>query len=281
MEVDDNATSPPQAREPRPDRVPASTTGRAFLVDSDSPSVSDSDDGWVRGRWRARSRSKSARAGRGPPTGLDDVDARGYSAGGDDSDEIVILGESTNRSQSPYDPAIHTIEEVDVPNSSPVHGEDAVGGVVGVGAWGPLSHGEGMDLDLVTDVAGAGDGARSGVSGLDSGQQASLRAAGAGVGLSAVHGVSARNSANLAESGDVEMEMVTTSRHRDDQQGSSEGHAGDGACDGDNDDVPVGGGRLALDGLDGRRSPTGQRANANRLARQRKTARQRGRQSRP
>ena len=177
MEVDDDATSPPQAREPRPDRVPASTTGRAFLVDGDSPSVSDSDDGWVRGRQRARSWSKSARAGRGPPTGLDDVDARGYSAGGDDSDEIVILGESTNRSQSPYDPAIHTMEEVDVSNSSPVHGEPALRGGVGVGAWGPPHDGEGMDLDSVTDMAGAGDGARADVGRLGLGQ-VSVREAG-------------------------------------------------------------------------------------------------------
>jgi hypothetical protein len=49
MDVDDCAASPPSARETR---VPARTTGRAFPVDSDSPSVSDSDDGWVRGRRR-------------------------------------------------------------------------------------------------------------------------------------------------------------------------------------------------------------------------------------
>ena len=42
---------------------------------------------------------------------FDGEDVRGYSAGGDDSDEVVILGESTTRSESPYDPAIHTMEE--------------------------------------------------------------------------------------------------------------------------------------------------------------------------
>ena len=64
------------------------------------------------------------RPGRGPTPGLDDKDAAGYSAGGGDhSDDIVILGESATRSQSPYD----------------------------------------HDLDSVTDMADAGDGARSGV----------------------------------------------------------------------------------------------------------------------
>ena len=68
------------------------------------------------------------------------------------------------------------MEEVEVPNSSPVHGEPALGGGVGVGAWAPPDDGEGMDLDSVTDMAGAGDGARSGVVGLSSGQ-VSLREA--------------------------------------------------------------------------------------------------------
>jgi hypothetical protein len=61
---------------------------------------------------------------------LDPKSTQSVSAG-DDSDEI--LGESTTRSQSPYDPAIHTMEEVDVPNSSPVHGEPGLGGGVGGG----------------------------------------------------------------------------------------------------------------------------------------------------
>ena len=52
-----------------------------------------------------------------------------------------------------------------MPTSSPVHGEPELRGV-GVGAWGPPAAGEGMDLDSVTDIAGAGDGARSGVGGL-------------------------------------------------------------------------------------------------------------------
>ena len=165
-------TTRPQlpAHETRPDRLPALSPGRTFAVNSGSPSLSDSDNGWVRGRSRVRSRSKSARGGRGPPAGIDDVDARGYSAGGDDSDEIVLLGESTTRSQSPYDLAIHTMEEVDVP-------KPALGSGVGVGAWGLPADGEGMDLDSVTDMAGAGDGARSGVGGLGSGQ-VSLREAG-------------------------------------------------------------------------------------------------------
>ena len=62
------------------------------------------------------------------------------------------------------------MEEVDVPNSSLVHGEPALRGGVGVGAW-PPDDGEGMHVDSVTDIAGAGEGAQSGVDGLDSGQQ--------------------------------------------------------------------------------------------------------------
>ena len=54
-----------------------------------------------------------------------------------------------------------------MPNSSPVHGEPALGGV---GAWAPPDVGEGMDLDPVTDMAGTGDGALTGVVGLGSGQ---------------------------------------------------------------------------------------------------------------
>ena len=81
-----------------------------------------------------------------------------------------------------------------MPTSSPVHGEPALSGGVGVGAWVPPDDGEGMHVhvDSVTAVAGAGDGARSGVSGLDSGQ---VRL-GEGVDrdravLSAAHGASA------------------------------------------------------------------------------------------
>ena len=59
------------------------------------------------------------------------VDARGYSAGGGDIDEIVLLGESTTRSQSPFDPAIHTMEEVDVPWARREHSQGwrRIGGV--------------------------------------------------------------------------------------------------------------------------------------------------------
>ena len=57
-----------------------------------------------------------------------------------------------------------------MPNSSPMHCEPALGGGVGVGARAPPDDGEGMDLDSVTDVAGPGDGAQSGVAGLGSGQ---------------------------------------------------------------------------------------------------------------
>ena len=81
------------------------------------------------------------------------------------------MGESTTRSQSPYDPAIHTMEEVDVTAS---RCDNAVGGV---GAWAPPDNGEGMDLDSVTDMAGAGDCARSDVGRLGLGQ-VSVREAG-------------------------------------------------------------------------------------------------------
>ena len=56
------------------------------------------------------------------------------------------------------------------------------------GSFKPNCDGEGMDLESVTDMAGAGDGARSGVGGLGPGQ-VGVRVAGAGVGLSEVHGV--------------------------------------------------------------------------------------------
>ena len=46
-----------------------------------------------------------------------------------------------------------------------------------MGAWAPPDNGEGMDLDSVTDMAGAGDSARAGVGGLGLGQ-VSVREAG-------------------------------------------------------------------------------------------------------
>ena len=61
------------------------------------------------------------------------------------------------------------MEEVEVPNSSPVHGEPALGGGVGVGTWAPPDDSEGMDLDSIPDMAGAGDCGQSGVGGLGSG----------------------------------------------------------------------------------------------------------------
>jgi hypothetical protein len=62
------------------------------------------------------------------------------------------------------------MEEVEMPISSPVRDESALGGGVGVGTWAPLDDGEGMELDSVTAMAGAGAGARLGVGGLGSGQ---------------------------------------------------------------------------------------------------------------
>ena len=104
------------------------------------------------------------------------------------------MGESTTRSQSPYDPAIHTMEEVDVTAST---GDNAVGGV---GAWAPPDNGEGMDLDSVTDMAGAGDSARSGVGGLGSGQ---VRLGEDRAVLSAADGASAWPSVECVETVDV------------------------------------------------------------------------------
>ena len=102
-----------------------------------------------------RQRARSARGGRGPNDGIDNVDDHGYSAGGDDGDD---------RSDSPYDPAIHgDMEEADVTTSTPVRGQPALGGVVGAGARQPPDDAEPMELDLDPDTAVRGDGARSGV----------------------------------------------------------------------------------------------------------------------
>jgi hypothetical protein len=75
------------------------------------------------------------------------------------------------------------MEEVDVP-------KPALGSGVGVGAWGLPADGEGMDLDSVTDMAGAGDVAQSDFGRLGSGQ-VSLVEAGAGVVMSEVDRTSA------------------------------------------------------------------------------------------
>ena len=71
-----------------------------------------------------------------------------------------------------------------------------------MGAWAPPDDGEGMDLDSVTDMAGAGDGARSGVGGLGSGQ-VRLGEGADGAVLSAANGVSARPGAGHDEVMDV------------------------------------------------------------------------------
>ena len=56
------------------------------------------------------------------------------SAGGDDNDDIEIQGESRARSQRPYDAAVHTMQDADVPSSRPVRGAPLLGGGVEVGA---------------------------------------------------------------------------------------------------------------------------------------------------
>jgi hypothetical protein len=146
---------------------------------------------------------------RGFPPEHDDVDAHGYSAGGDDSDDIAILGEPTPRSHSPYDLAIHTMQEADVPSSSSptVHSEPALAGGIGVGAWGPPDDGEGMDLDLVTDMAGAGDGALSGVGGLGSGQVSQVDWVGEGLLSGCVAGASVRRGAGQDEAMDFASDL--------------------------------------------------------------------------
>jgi hypothetical protein len=82
----------------------ASTHTRGPARSSVRGALSDSGGDWVRGRRRARSRSRSARGGRGPPPGLDDMDAPGCSAGGGDSDEIVVLGGVHNSITKPIRP---------------------------------------------------------------------------------------------------------------------------------------------------------------------------------
>ena len=77
------------------------------------------------------------------------------SAGGDDNDDIEIQGASRARSQSPYDAAVHTMQDDDVPSSRQVRGEPALGGGVGVGAWAPQDGG--TRVRSVTALEGAAD----------------------------------------------------------------------------------------------------------------------------
>lgn len=88
-----------------------------------------------------------------------------------------------------------------------MHADSLAGGRAGVGmrGWRPLGDGVGMDVDSVTDMAGADDGARSGVGGLASGQGLRLWEASAGVSLSGGAAGSALQGAKLTESGAVEM----------------------------------------------------------------------------
>ena len=100
----------------------------------------------------------------------------------------------------------------------PGHGENALGGGVGVGAWAPPDDGEGMDLDSVTDMVGAGDGARLCIGGLGSGQVRQVGGV-AGALPDNVH-ASARQSANLVESREVD---AATASRRDHVDGARSG----------------------------------------------------------
>ena len=66
--------------------------------------------------------------GHGPNEPMFDPVARGGvhatgSAGGNDTTEIETMGASTARSERPYDEAVHTMQEADVPSSRTVRGE--------------------------------------------------------------------------------------------------------------------------------------------------------------
>ena len=95
---------------------------------------------------------------------------------GSGGDDAMVVEDA--RSDSPYDEAIHTTQEADVPSPRPVRAEPALGGGVGGGTWGLQDSGHCMALHSVTDMAGVGAGARSGVGGLGSGQ---VRQGGGGV----------------------------------------------------------------------------------------------------
>jgi hypothetical protein len=98
------------------------------------------------------------RADGGPRRATDGgVDANGCACSSD-CHEIAILGESRARSDSPYDEAIHSMQEADVQRLRPVHSEPALGGGLEVGAWGPHDGGNGMALDSVPGVSALGSG---------------------------------------------------------------------------------------------------------------------------
>jgi hypothetical protein len=92
------------------------------------------------------------------------------SAGGQEHDDMGLLGVSTDRSDSADDAAVHTMQQADAHSSPPVRVEPALEGGVGGGAWGPQDRGHGMALDSATNLVGAGVCARSDAGGLGSGQ---------------------------------------------------------------------------------------------------------------
>jgi hypothetical protein len=87
-----------------------------------------------------------------------------------------------------------------------------------IGRWGTLGEtkreterGVGMDLDLVTDMTGAGDGARSGVRGLGLGQVCHVGGVSAGLLLGAGAGASARRGTGHDEVMDLGEPSLVTS----------------------------------------------------------------------
>ena len=91
-----------------------------------------------------------------------------------------------------------------------MRGGPALSGGVGVGAWAPPDDGEGMLVESVTDMPGQGDGARSDVVGLGSGQ-GPVEVVDS-IGLSAAGGTLARPSAGCGEDvavvGDLDMTLA-------------------------------------------------------------------------
>ena len=97
-----------------------------------------------------------------------------------------------------------------MPSSRPMRGEPDVGGGIGVGAWAPRDGGNGVALDSVTDMTGAGAGARSGVGGLGSGQR-TIVGGGKGIGGS---GIPAADGLNLMSTVRTWRELVLTTSTR-------------------------------------------------------------------